>query len=94
MGTYYFSLGCYYGNRRATATPNATGWRRVRFADEDVYPAYANQSPWPGFGNVIISDLWIVFDEGLDQGNGYFYMDNIDINGTLITKPSTVTKRK
>jgi hypothetical protein len=87
MGEYYFSLGCYYGNRHSTDVPGAPGWKRIRFSDADVYPSRSNQAPWPGFGNVLISDLWIVFDEGLDQGNGYFYMDNIDINGTLIGAP-------
>jgi len=87
MGTYYFSLGCYYGNRHSTPVPGHPNWSRVRFSDDDVYPSSSEQSPWPGFGNVIVSDIWIVFDEGLDQGNGYFYMDNINLNGTFITKP-------
>lgn len=87
MGEYYFSLGCYYGNRASVDVPGAPGWKRVSFSDIDVYPSRANQAPWPGFGNVKIADLWIVFDEGLDQGTGYFLMDNININGTIIGAP-------
>jgi hypothetical protein len=29
----------------------------------------------------------IVFDEGTDVGPGYAYLDDININGTLIGKP-------
>jgi hypothetical protein len=93
MGTYYFSLGCYYGNRHSTPTPDATGWTRVRFEDNDVWPSRADQSPWPGFGKVVVADMWIVFDEGLDQGTGYFTMDNITINGTVLNTKPTVAKK-
>jgi len=87
MGEYYFSLGCYYGNRTAVPVPGQPDWRRIRFTNADVYPSRAGQAPWPGFGNAILNDLWIVFDEGLDQGTGYFIMDNITLNGFVVEKP-------
>lgn len=86
-GLYYFAFGCVYGVH-TPAPDDPINWTRVRFRDQDAYPAYANQSPWPGFGNVKVYDIWIVFDEGTDQGPGYTYLDNVDINTDLIGKPS------
>jgi hypothetical protein len=83
QGTYYFFFGCYYG----THTPIAPNWTRVRFRNQDAYPAYATQSPWAGFGNVRVHSISIVFDEGTEVGPGYTYLDNIAINNTLIGKP-------
>jgi hypothetical protein len=82
-GTYYF-FGCYYGNHTAV---NAN-WTRVRFRDQDAYPAYATQSPWPGFGTARVYRVTVVFDEGTEVGPGFSVLDNIDVAGTLISKPS------
>jgi len=82
-GTYFF-FGCAYGvHTPSTEDPN---WTRVRFFDADAFPA-DGVTPFPGFGAVQVTSIEIVFDEGTDQGNGYAYLDNIDINGTLIGKP-------
>jgi hypothetical protein len=32
----------------------------------------------------------IIFDEGDDVGPGFVYLDNININGTLIGKPGNI----
>jgi hypothetical protein len=57
----------------ATKSPINANWTRARM------------SPPPG--EVISID--IIFDEGTDfpGGTGFVYLDNIDINGTLIGKP-------
>jgi len=79
----YFFFGCAYG----THTPQGTaGWTRVRFGNADAFAA-DGVTAWPGFGNAAITDIEIVFDEGTDAGNGYAYLDNVDVNGTLIGKP-------
>jgi len=52
-------------------------------------------TPYPGFGSVTVTGIDIVFDEGETDlannplGPGYAYLDNIDINGTLIGKPGS-----
>lgn len=57
-------------------------WRRVRF---DVYnPGQAFPPITPGATFVTVS---LILDEGTDAGPGYAYLDNIEVNGTLIGKP-------
>jgi hypothetical protein len=34
-----------------------------------------------------IEDAKVIFDEGTDDGTGSVYLDNIDVNGSLIGKP-------
>lgn len=83
-GTYYF-FGCTYGTH--TVSTENSNWTRVRFNDSDAVQVGA--TPWPGFGNVNVTRIDVVFDEGTDvSGNpGFAYLDNLDINGTLIGKP-------
>ena len=72
-----FTLGCSAG----TATPapdDVVNWTRVRFGPADF-------AGFPVDGT--IEDAKIVFDEGTDAGSGSTYLDNIDVNGSLIGKP-------
>ncbi|HZQ35164.1 MAG TPA: hypothetical protein VFD32_04470, partial [Dehalococcoidia bacterium] len=68
-------FGCIYG----THTPVAPGWTRVRFTPADGIPAVAPTET--------VQSIEIVFDEGTDQGQGFVYLDNVDVNGTLAGKP-------
>jgi hypothetical protein len=84
-GQYYF-VGCSYGIH--TPVPDNPDWTRVRFtANADFYPANANTPAWDG--SAVVTGIDIVFDEGTDVGNGtgFAYLDNINVNGTLIGKP-------
>ena len=78
-GVYYF-FGCAYGTH--TLDTPAQGWTRVRFSNADAYPS-DGVTPFPGFGNVQVTGIDIVFDEGPAS----IYLDNIDVNGSLIGKP-------
>jgi hypothetical protein len=82
-GTYYF-FGCAYGVH--TPVPGNANWTRVRFGDADAFPA-DGVTTWPGFGTAQVTGIDIVFDEGTDVGVGFAWLDNIDVNGTLIGKP-------
>jgi hypothetical protein len=82
-GTYYF-FGCVYGTH--TPSTEDPDWTRVRFSNADAFPA-DGVTPWPGFGSVTVTGIDIVFDEGTEVGPGFAYLDNIDVNGTLIGKP-------
>lgn len=73
--THFF--GCIYG----THTPVNANWTRVRFTDANAYP--------PVTADETVQSIQIVFDEGTDVGQGFVYLDNIDINGTMIGKPGT-----
>ena len=82
-GTYFF-FGCAYGVHTPVAgQPN---WTRVRFGNTDAFAA-DGVTPFPGFGTAVVTGIDIVFDEGTDVGPGYAWMDNIDVDGTLIGKP-------
>lgn len=80
-GVYFF--GCVDG----TQTPIDDEWTQIRFTDADASPQLPTTPLWPGFGNVTVGSIMIVFDEGTDQGQGFTFLDNIDINGILIGKP-------
>ena len=67
-------LGCNSGTHSA-APDDPANWTRVRF---DVSAIGTVQA------------IEIVFDEGTDNGEGFVYLDNIDINGTLIGQPGNV----
>lgn len=54
-------------------------WTRRRYDPATAFPAITPGST--------VKSISIVFDEGTDQGTGSVYVDNIDINGTLIGKP-------
>lgn len=81
-GTYYF-LGCTYGTH-IPSTENSD-WMRVEFNNADAQQVGATS--WPGFGNVEVTGLDIVFDEGTDVGPGEAIIDNIQINGVYAGKP-------
>ena len=87
----YFFFGCVYGNPQVTES--APGWTRIRWKDGEgtVFPA--GNYEWPGFGvfGVVVQSIAIVFDEGTDQGSGFAFLDNININGSLIGKPTVRT---
>ena len=65
----------------APGSPDANGktWTRKHYDPATAFPPI-------GAGSTVKS-ISIVFDEGTDQGQGFVYLDNIDINGTLIGKP-------
>jgi len=80
-----FSFGCKYGTH-SSGTP-VFGWTRVRFGDSDALSA--DGTAWPGFGNVDVLSIVIIFDEGTDRGTGFVYLDNIDISGIFIDRPES-----
>ena len=86
--THYF-FGCSYGIH--TPSTEHADWTRVRFDGNDAQPADGTTA-WPGFGNVTVKRIEIVYDEGTDVGQGFAYIDNIDVSGVLIGKPGNATK--
>jgi hypothetical protein len=54
-------------------------WERRRYDPAAAFPPIAPDSK--------VKEIHLVFDEGTDQGNGFVYVDNIDVNGVLIGKP-------
>jgi hypothetical protein len=88
-GSLYF-FGCSHGDVMLGFATDRKGdsWNRVRFTDADaVYSGVGPTSVWPGFGNAVIENLEVVFDEGTEVGPGFVYLDNLDVNGKLIGKP-------
>ena len=71
-------IGCISPPPSSTSIP-APGWTRYRYDPATAFPPIAPGST--------VKSIDIVFDEGTDQGQGFVYVDNIDINGTLIGKP-------
>ncbi len=74
-------VGCSYGVH--TANTPAQGWQRIRFTGADAFPPFAADQS--------VKSLSIVFDEGTDTGpdfSGLVVLDNIDVNGTLLSGPS------
>ena len=69
-----FTFGCSSGTA-SPAPDDPVNWTRVRF----------DLTSLPTTGT--IEDAQIIFDEGTDAGTGQIYLDNIDINGSLIGKP-------
>jgi len=77
-------VGCVAGPLAGTLTdPQGNTWTRKRWSAADLttlaFPPIPLQS--------IVLSLSIIFDEGIDQGTGFTFLDNIDINGILIGKP-------
>ena len=72
-----FSFECATG-LRAPSPNDPLNWTRVRFTD-----AGARGDPWPGFGNVVVTDIFMYL---LD---GRVHLDNFDINGVLIGGPGS-----
>jgi hypothetical protein len=75
-GTDHF-FGCFYGVH--TPVVGAPGWQRVRQTGADAFPPMAPTDT--------ISAIYIIADEGTDQGSGQSVVDNVDVNGTLVGKP-------
>ena len=75
-GTDHF-FGCVYGTHPPIA--GAPGWERVRQTGADAFPPMAATDT--------ISAIYIIADEGTDQGSGQSVVDNVDVNGTLVGKP-------
>jgi len=87
-GFVYF-VGCFFGTH--TPAPQDPEWTRVRFGNADVFPQQASNPPFL-FGTTAVRSIDIIFDEGTDTptasdptGVGLAVLDNIDINGRLIT---------
>ena len=79
---FHFMGGC--ANGTVTGSP-APGWNRVRIDPSN--PAQAFPVLTPG---ATIKSIAILFDEATDTGpdfTGFVYLDNIDVNGTLVGKP-------
>jgi len=76
--------GCAAGTITATLTdPQGNTYLRKRF---DVSPTSTNVFP-PIPAGAKVKNISLVFDEGVDTGpdfKGWTYLDNIDINGTLV----------
>jgi hypothetical protein len=70
-GTIFF--GCIHGIQ-TPAPDDPVNWTRVRF-DLSV------------LGGAAVTGIDIVFDEGTNHGEGFVYLDNIDVNGVLVGKP-------
>lgn len=101
-GSYYFA-GCASG-AQSPAPQDLKEWTRVRFSATagTVYPA---DSSFPAFvfgpNGTRITGLEIVFDEGTDtqssqdpNGVGLASLDNIDVNGTLVTSGPTTGRER
>lgn len=84
-GKLYF-FGCSGYGTHAPAPDKPATFTRVRFGDDDAQPQ-DGVDDWPGFGNVTIVSIDLVFDEGPDIGpdfSGMTAVDNIDVNGELV----------
>jgi hypothetical protein len=60
--------------------PDANGftWHRNRYDPATAFPPIAPTDT--------VKSISIIFDEGVDVGPGWTFLDNIDINGTLIAQ--------
>lgn len=74
-----YSLGCTAGVA-SPAPDDPVNWTRVRFNAAEFAAAGI-----PAAGKITSGKL--VFDEGTDAGTGLIYLDNIDVNTSLIGKP-------
>jgi hypothetical protein len=88
-GGFTYFVGCAAGTH--TPAPQDPQWVRVRFGNADVFPASTSAPPFL-FGTTQVRSIDIIFDEGTDTpstsdptGVGLAVLDNIDVNGTLIT---------
>lgn len=87
--TFHFVGGCSNDTASTAAPQDPAEWTRVRF---DTTSTTANQAFPPIPVGSRINSIGITFDEGTDtanndtQGVGLAVVDNIDINGTLITR--------
>lgn len=88
-GFLYFVGGCANGTQ--TPAPQDPEWMRVRFGQGQVFPQLPSNPPFV-IGTTPVRSIEIIFDEGTDSssasdptGVGLAVIDNIDINGKLIT---------
>lgn len=84
-GKLYF-FGCSGYGTQTPAPDKPSTFTRIRFGNDDAQPQDGVRD-WPGFGNVTIVSIDIVFDEGPDIGpdfSGMTAVDNIDVNGELV----------
>ena len=70
--TTYF-LGCAAAAHSPGSEP---GWTKDTFAPPTLAPGE------------VVTGLQIVFDEGTDQGQGFVYLDNIQVNDQTWTSPA------
>lgn len=83
--TYF--IGC--NSPPPTSEVDGVGWRTLTWGSSD------NSAPLMAFGpeglvdirGIQVKSIDIVFDEGTDVGNGLAILDNINIDGTIITRP-------
>jgi hypothetical protein len=94
-GFTYF-VGCSSGVH--TPAPQDAQWERVRFGAANFIPA--GSGPPFVFGTTQVRSIDIILDEGTDTpspsdptGVGLAVLDNIDINGKLITSGSGVVPK-
>jgi hypothetical protein len=87
----YFA-GCADGTK-SPAPQDPTQWTRIRFSAEQVFAADPTSPPFE-FGVTEVRRLVINYDEGTDiptaedpSGVGLVVLDNLDVNGRLITAP-------
>jgi hypothetical protein len=84
-GSLYF-FGCSHG-LKSKPDDDPELFTRVRFRDEDAFPQFLTDPPWPGFGHAVVKQIQIVFDEGIDEGPGFVVLDNFDFNGQFVRGP-------
>jgi len=97
-GFTYFA-GCADGTQ-SPAPQDPTQWSRVRFTAAQIFPASAGAPAFvlgPSGTGTQVRSISIVYDEGTDTpsasdpaGVGLAVLDNIDVNGRLITAGSDV----
>ena len=84
-----FFFGCSSGAKgNVPGVSPSAGWKRVRFSNANAFPA-DGVTPWPGFGNAVVQEMAIIFDEGTDTGpdfSGMVVLDNILVNHRYITR--------
>jgi hypothetical protein len=84
-GFVYF-FGCAYGVHAPAPDKPAT-FSRVRFRDSDAAPQFADNPPFH-FGTARVASIVIVFDEGTDDGSGFTAIDDVDVNGQIVERPT------
>jgi hypothetical protein len=83
---YVYFFGCTYGVHAPSPDKPAT-FTRVRYHDADAAPQFVTNPPFH-FGEARVDSIAIVFDEGTDQGSGFTAVDDIDVNGHIVERPS------
>jgi hypothetical protein len=87
--TFICSLGTH--TRRSSLGGALVTWDTVRYGNVDAIYLGGPTKTFPGFGNAQIVFMQIEFDDGTDRGTGQTIIDNIDINGVLVSNNSAVT---